>query len=64
MSTSAADGSIGIQQILPRSGTAWDYQNPVPPPQDNAAADNHATPPPPDRGPTPDGVGQIVDKLV
>jgi hypothetical protein len=65
MSNAMSDGSIGIQQILPRTGTAWENQNPVPPPQDNAAADSHAAPaPPPDRGPTPDGVGQIIDKLV
>jgi hypothetical protein len=65
MSNAMSDGSIGIQQILPRTGTAWENQNPVPPSQDNAAADSHAAPaPPPDRGPTPDGVGQVVDKLV
>jgi len=63
MSASATDGSIGIQQIMPRSGTAWADQNPVPPPQDHPAADDTA-PPPPDRGPKPDGAGQVVDKLV
>ena len=62
MSASATDGSIGIQQILPRSGTAWDYQNPVPVQPDNSTADDK--PPQPDRGPKPDGVGQVVDKLV
>jgi hypothetical protein len=62
MSASASDGSIGIQQIMPRSGTAWDNQNPTPPSQDNSAPENK--PPPPDRGPTASGVGQIVDKLV
>jgi hypothetical protein len=63
MSIAMSDGSIGIQQILPRTGTAWENQNPVPPPQDNSSTET-ASPPPPDRGPTPDGVGQVVDKLV
>ncbi len=64
MSTST-DGSIGIQQILPRSGTAWADQNPAPPVQpDNSAAESAPPPPPPDRGPTQSGVGQVVDKLV
>lgn len=64
MSASAADGSIGVQQIMPRSGTAWDNQNPTPPSQDNAAPENNPPPPPPDRGAKSDGVGQFVDKLV
>ncbi len=65
MSASATDGSIGIQQIMPRSGTAWDNQNPTPPPQDNAAPENNPPPPPSsDHGAKPDGVGQVVDKFV
>jgi hypothetical protein len=61
--SSATDGSIGIQQILPRSGTAWDNQNPAPPVQpDKSAADDSA--PPPDRAAKPDSVGKVVDKLV
>jgi hypothetical protein len=63
MSASGNDGSIGVQQILPRSGTAWDNQNPTPPSQDNSAPENNP-PPPPERGAKPDGVGQIVDRLV
>jgi hypothetical protein len=55
-------GGIGVQQILPRTGTAWENQNPVPAQPDNSAADDAQ--PAPDRAPTPDGVGRIVDKLV
>ena len=62
MSASATDGSIGIQQILPRSGTAWDYQDAVPVQPNNSTPEDK--PPQPDRAPTPEGVGQVVDKLV
>jgi hypothetical protein len=63
MDTSAsASSSIGVQQILPRTGTAWQSQNPTPVEVDRSAGDE--APPPPDRGPTAEGVGKIVDKLV
>lgn len=63
MSTSATDGSIGIQQIMPRSGTAWDYQDPVPVQQNNSPPPEDK-PQQPDRAPASQGVGQVVDKLV
>ena len=62
-SSAIASSSIGVQQILPRTGTAWQSQNPTPVESDNSGSSND-TPPPPDRGPTAEGVGKIVDKLV
>jgi len=61
MNPSGVSGGIGVQQILPRTGTAWENQNPVPAQPDNSTTD---APPPSDRAPLPDGVGRIVDKLV
>ena len=60
--SASGNSSIGVQQILPRTGTAWQSQNPTPVEADRSASDE--APPPPDRGPTADGVGKIVDKLV
>ena len=63
MDTSASgSSSIGVQQILPRTGTAWQSQNPTPVQAESSASEEAA--PPPDRAPTAEGVGQIVDKLV
>jgi len=61
-SSGIGGSSIGVQQILPRTGTAWQSQNPTPVEQDDPASSD--APPPPDRGPVPDGVGKIVDRLV
>jgi hypothetical protein len=60
--STSGSSSIGVQQILPRSGTAWQSQNPTPVQPDSSASEEAA--PPPDRGPTAEGVGQVVDKLV
>ncbi len=62
MNSSGIGGGIGVQQILPRTGTAWENQNPVPPQPDNSVADDAQ--PAPDRAPVADGVGKVVDKLV
>lgn len=63
METSKTSGSIGVQQILPRTGTSWQGQNPTPvEPSDSGAA--AATSSEPDRGPTPDGMGHLVDRIV
>ena len=60
-SSGIGGSSIGVQQILPRTGTAWQSQNPTPAESgDSTSSDTPA----PDRGPVPDGVGKIVDKLV
>ncbi|MBX9830068.1 MAG: hypothetical protein K2Y27_34375 [Xanthobacteraceae bacterium] len=63
MESSRTSGSIGVQQILPRTGTSWQGQNPTPaePSQSAGAAE---TPSGPDRGATPDGMGQLVDRIV
>jgi hypothetical protein len=60
--SASGSSSIGVQQILPRTGTAWQSQNPTPVETDRSASDE--APPPPDRGPTAEGVGKIVDMLV
>jgi len=60
--STSGSSSIGVQQILPRTGTAWQPQNPTPV-ESNSSASEEA-PPAPDRGPTAEGVGQVVDKLV
>ncbi len=54
--------SIGVQQILPRTCTAWQSQ--IPTPVESEASSSEQAPPPPDRGPVPEGVGKLVDKLV
>lgn len=60
---SKANGSIGVQQILPRTGTSWQGQNPVPlQPSTSGGAED--APSEPERSATPDGVGKIVDKVV
>ena len=63
MDSSKSTGSIGVQQILPRTGTSWQGQNPTPVPADNSADDQDGSSQQ-DRGATPDGVGKIVDKVV
>ena len=63
MDSSAISGSsIGVQQILPRSGTAWQSQNPNPVEPDKSAGDEAASTPTP--APTAEGVGKVVDKTV
>jgi len=62
MDTSAIGGSsIGVQQIQPRTGTAWQAQNPNPVEADKSASDEAA--PAPTRAPTAEGVGKLVDKM-
>lgn len=56
-------GSIGVQRILPRTGTSWQGQNPTPVQIDNLPPDRGGSSDP-DRGATPDGLGKIVDKIV
>jgi hypothetical protein len=61
--SASGSSSIGVQQILPRTGTSWQPQNPTPVQSDSSAGEEAAAPPP-DRGATAEGVGQVVDKLV
>jgi hypothetical protein len=56
-------GSIGVQQILPRTATGWHGQSPVPYQPGPSADGGSDTPSEPERGATPDGVGKIVDKI-
>jgi hypothetical protein len=63
METSKSSGSIGVQQILPRTGTSWQGQNPTPV-EPSTSADAAAAASEPDRGATPDGMGKIVDKII
>ena len=51
-----------MQQILPRSGTAWQSQNPAPAEPDQPAGDEQTSAPAP--APTAEGVGKLVDKTV
>ena len=53
--------SIGVQQILPRTGTSWQPPDPAPE-QNNDTVSNEAASSP-DRAPAAPGTGQIVDKL-
>lgn len=54
--------SIGIQQIAPLTGTAWQNADPSP---DRSSGDTDNTPQPAaDRAPPSPGTGQLVDKLV
>jgi hypothetical protein len=63
MESSKTTGSIGVQQILPRTGTSWQGQHPTPVQADNSAGDRDGSSEQ-DRGATPDGMGKIVDKIV
>ena len=53
--------SIGVQQILPQSGTNWQRTNPA----EEAAnpANGNGGTPKPDRGPKTPETGAIVDKM-
>ena len=63
METSKTSGSIGVQQILPRTGTSWQGQNPTPVQSETPSGDQDGSSQQ-DRGATPDGLGKIVDKVV
>ena len=60
--SNSGSSSIGVQQILPRTGTAWQPQNPTP--VESNASPSEEAPPEPDRAPTAEGVGKVVDKIV
>jgi hypothetical protein len=62
MESSKTTGSIGVQQILPRTG--WQGQSAVPlQPSPSAGGGGDDAPSEQERGGTPDGVGKIVDKI-
>ena len=63
MEPSKTSGSIGVQQILPRTATGWQGQSTVPFQPSQSAGDGNDAPSEPERGATPDGVGKIVDKI-
>jgi hypothetical protein len=63
METSKSRGSIGVQQILPRTGTSWQGQHAAPVQTDNSAGDQDGSSQQ-ERGATPDGMGKLVDKIV
>jgi hypothetical protein len=63
MDSSKTKGSIGVQQILPRTATGWQGQSPVPFQPGPSAGGGSDAPSEPERGATPDGVGKIVDKI-
>ena len=63
METSKTTGSIGVQQILPRTGTSWQGQQPTPVQTNNSSGDQDGSSEQ-DRGATPEGLGKIVDKVV
>ena len=63
METSKSTGSIGVQQILPRTGTSWQGQHPTPVQSDNSSGDQDGSSEQ-DRGAKPDGMGKLVDKIV
>ena len=52
---------IGVQQILPQSGTGQQSANPAP--DQNNDSDGGNTPSKPDRAPASPGTGLIVDRL-
>lgn len=54
--------AIGVQQILPRTGTGWQDANPSPNPPANVEADK--PPVQPDRSPPAPGTGHLIDKSV
>ena len=52
---------IGVQQILPQTGTGQQSANPAPDQNNDSESGN--TPSKPDRAPPAPGTGQIVDRL-
>jgi hypothetical protein len=60
-STAMGISSIGVQQILPRTGTGW--QAPDPASDQNNDTDSKDAASKPDRAPAAPGTGQIVDKM-
>jgi hypothetical protein len=52
---------VGVQQILPRTGTGWQGANPSP--DQNNDSDADGSPSQPSRAPPPSGTGRIVDKI-
>jgi hypothetical protein len=52
---------IGVQQILPQTGTGGQDANPAP--DQNNDADRNDAPAKPDRAPAAPGTGQIVDRI-
>ena len=64
MESSKTTGSIGVQQILPRTATGWQGQSAVPlQPTPSAGGGGDDAPSEQERGGTQDGVGKIVDKI-
>jgi hypothetical protein len=53
---------IGVQQILPRSGTGWQGANPSP--DQSSDTEDRAPASKTDRAPKTPGTGHIVDKVV
>jgi hypothetical protein len=53
---------IGVQQILPRTGTGG--QDASPSPEQNNDTDTSDAPSKPDRAPAAPGTGRIVDRIV
>ena len=53
---------IGVQAILPRTGTGWRSPNPVP--DDNNDSASKKAPSRPDRVPASPDIGHILDKLI
>jgi hypothetical protein len=54
--------SIGVQQILPQSGTGWRDANPAPE-RENDSGDASTPEPTPARSPPAPGSGQVVDRI-
>jgi hypothetical protein len=52
---------IGVQQILPRTGTGWQSANPAPDRNNDSEGDD--APPKPGRAPAAPGTGRIVDRI-
>ena len=52
---------IGVQAILPRTGTGWRSPNPVPDENNDSASKKAARP---DRVPASPDIGHILDKLI
>ena len=53
---------IGVQAILPRTGTGWRNPNPVPDENNDSASKKTASHP--DRAPASPDIGHILDKLI
>ena len=53
---------IGVQAILPRTGTGWRSANPVPDENNDSAAKKAG--PRPDHVPASPDIGHILDKLI